>query len=139
MRATTAFTPVMDDASPVDELTAERLREERVIGIGTVKYLSSVDGYGVISPDEGDDDLCFQVSSVRGDSATLATGARVVFEVRPGHNGLEAFDVVTTQPARPGRSPRPRHPVAAGQAHGRRLDRLGLLRAPARPRESTPR
>lgn len=139
MRATTAFTPRMDDASSVDELTAERLLEERVIGIGTVKYVSSVGGYGVISPDEGDDDLFFQASSVEGDSATLATGARVVFEARVGHDGLEAFDVVTTQPARPGRSPRPRNPVAASQAHGRRLDRLGLIRAPARRRESTPR
>jgi CspA family cold shock protein len=78
-----------------ERLMAERLMAERVMATGTVKWLSDDEGYGLISPDEGDDDLFVQSTSFAdGGFKTLTEGARVVFEVHEGRKGLEAFSVV---------------------------------------------
>ena len=85
-----------DDAHMVQEFTLERLLAERVMGAGTVKRVDSM-GCGVISPDEGDEDLVFQPASVAG-GEPLSEGARVAFEVDVGLHGLEAFNVIRTPP-----------------------------------------
>jgi CspA family cold shock protein len=78
-----------------ETLTAERLMADRVMGKGTVKWLSDEKDYGFVSPDEGDDDLPAHFAFFAdGGFATLTEGARVEFEVHEGRRGLEAFDVV---------------------------------------------
>ncbi len=78
-----------------EALTAERLMAERVMATGIVKSFSAEKGYGLISPDEGDDDLFVQTTSIaEGGFKTLTEGRRVEFEVHEGRNGLEAFSVV---------------------------------------------
>ena len=79
-------------------LEAERVMADRVMATGTVKWLSNEQGYGLISPDEGDDDLIVQASSAgEGGFERLPEGTRVVFEVHEGLRGLEAFGVVSLQ------------------------------------------
>ena len=85
-----------DDAQMVDELTTERLLAEMVMAVGTVKRIDR-DGCGLISPDEGDDDLAFRPARV-ADGEPLSEGAKVAFEVDCGPDGLEAFNVVRTLP-----------------------------------------
>ena len=78
-----------------ETLIAERLMAERVMATGTVKSFSAEKGYGLISPDEGDDDLFVQSTSIAGGGfESLTEGARVEFEVHEGLRGLEAFSVV---------------------------------------------
>jgi cold shock protein len=85
----------MAGMSIAELLREERLREERVIGRGTVKRYSAADGYGFISADEGDSDLLVRSTSIAsGGLQTLTVGARVEFAVSEGDRGLEAFDVV---------------------------------------------
>ena len=87
--------PAMTDQSMADALTAERCTAERVMGKGTVKWLSKEDGYGLISADEGDEDLVFWPTSIaEGGFETVGEGTRVEFEVHEGRRGLEAFGVV---------------------------------------------
>jgi CspA family cold shock protein len=75
------------------QLTEERLLAERVLATGTLKWFSDADGYGCISPDEGEGDLLVHCLDCSG----LPTGARVVFEVNTGPRGLEAYNVVPLQ------------------------------------------
>ena len=73
------------------ELTAERLRAERVTATGTIKWIDLDGGCGMVSPDEGDDDLVFEI--IDSVSPQLRAGSRVEFEVDVGSHGLEAFNV----------------------------------------------
>ncbi|HZO95987.1 MAG TPA: cold shock domain-containing protein [Gaiellaceae bacterium] len=79
-----------------ERLVAERLTAEIVVGTGTVKRFDPVRGDGLVSPDEGDDDLVFHTEAPGG---ALAPGVRVAFAVDTGARGLEAFDVVPIRPA----------------------------------------
>jgi len=82
-------------ATIAERLTENRLRAERVVATGTVKSFSVEDGYGFISPDEGDDDLFVEAASiVGGDFDTVTEGTRVAFEVCVGPKGLQAVSVV---------------------------------------------
>jgi len=78
-----------------ERLLAERLMADRVMGTGTVRWFSPTDVYGLISPDEGDDDVVVHAESVAAcHLRELIQGARVEFDVHAGRRGLEAFSVV---------------------------------------------
>jgi CspA family cold shock protein len=79
---------VVAESVVAQRIVAERLMAERVLATGTVKWFNA-EGSGVISPDEGDDDIF-----VRSSFGTLTEGTRVEFEVDEGPDGLEAFSVV---------------------------------------------
>jgi cold shock CspA family protein len=84
----------MGDAVMEEKLAAERVLAERVIASGTVRCFSAEEGRGLISADEGDEDLLFRATSVAdGSSPALTRGVRVRFEVHEGAQGLEAFAV----------------------------------------------
>jgi len=90
-----------------ETLAAERLMAERVIATGTVKSFNAEEGYGLIDPDEGDEDLLVRSTSIaEGGLTTLTEGRRVEFEVHGAQRGLEAFGVVPTAPSQ----------VASGQS-----------------------
>ena len=62
--------------------------------MGSVKFFNSGRGYGFITPDGGGKDLFVHFSAILNEGfKTLDNGARVVYEVREGRNGQEAFDV----------------------------------------------
>jgi cold shock protein len=62
---------------------------------GTVKWFNDTKGYGFITPDAGSKDLFVHHSNIAGVGfKTLAEGARVEFEQRPGSKGPEATNVV---------------------------------------------
>jgi CspA family cold shock protein len=85
----------MSDETMGSTLRTERLLAERVVCTGTVKWFSTEDGHGWISPDEGDEDLLVEAANLAEAEVTALTeGARVEFEVGVGHEGLEAFQVV---------------------------------------------
>jgi CspA family cold shock protein len=64
------------------------------VATGTVKWFSDTKGYGFITPDEGGEDLFIHHSNIVGEGyKSLAEGASVVFEQRPGNKGAEAYDV----------------------------------------------
>jgi len=78
----------------LDELELERLRAEKVMCTGTIKFVDNEGGWGVISPDEGDTDLVFRSARIAGIVAgPLSAGVRVVFEVDAGPHGLQAYRV----------------------------------------------
>ena len=83
-------------AHMVEELAHERVLAETVLGKGTVTYVDAAAGYGLVSPDEGDDDLMFRFS---GRPGSLSTGMRVGFAVDVGCHGLQAFAVTPVPPA----------------------------------------
>jgi CspA family cold shock protein len=61
---------------------------------GTVKWFNDAKGYGFIAPDEGEKDLFIHHTNIRGDGyKSLAEGAKVEFESRPGTKGPEAIGV----------------------------------------------
>jgi cold shock protein len=61
---------------------------------GTVKWFSDEKGYGLITPDEGDEDIFVHHTSIAGNGfKTLEEGARVNFEATEGRKGLQADNV----------------------------------------------
>jgi CspA family cold shock protein len=63
---------------------------------GTVKWFNDSKGYGFITPDDNSKDLFVHHSSIAGDGyKSLAEGAKVEFEARPGTKGPEATNVTT--------------------------------------------
>ncbi len=62
---------------------------------GTVKWFNSEKGFGFITPAEGDKDVFVHFSNIAGDGyKSLNEGQAVSFEVRPGRQGPEAYDVM---------------------------------------------
>ncbi|MBB6173104.1 CspA family cold shock protein [Nocardiopsis mwathae] len=58
---------------------------------GTVKEFSAEDGYGFITPDEGDEDVFVHFSGIRfPQSGILADGQRVEFDLVEGERGPHA-------------------------------------------------
>ncbi len=63
-------------------------------GDGSVKFFNSGRGYGFIVPDAGGKDLFVHYSNIVTDGfKSLGEKQRVSYDVRPGRNGNEAFDV----------------------------------------------
>ena len=61
---------------------------------GTVKWFSDEEGYGFVTPDEGNKDLFVHHSNIAGIGfKTLAEGAKVEFEAVEGAKGPEATNV----------------------------------------------
>lgn len=65
---------------------------------GTVKWFNDSKGYGFITPENGSKDLFVHHTNIAGDGfKSLAEGARVTFEERPGTKGPEAINVSATE------------------------------------------
>ena len=61
---------------------------------GTVKWFNERKGYGIITPESGED-LFVHHSSIVGDGfKTLKEGESVTFDVAPGRKGQQAVNVV---------------------------------------------
>ncbi len=60
---------------------------------GTVKWFSTVKGYGFIEPDDGSKDAFVHISAVeRAGISTLHEGQRVEFELVPGQRGRSSAE-----------------------------------------------
>ena len=64
---------------------------------GTIKRIVRDKGFGFIEPDDGSDDVFFHQSRLGGrlQFEDLREGDEIVFQVRPGEKGPQAFDVKT--------------------------------------------
>lgn len=61
---------------------------------GTVKWFNEGKGYGFITPEDGGEDLFIHSSNIAEEGLkSLADGAKVEYETRPGRKGEEAYDV----------------------------------------------
>jgi CspA family cold shock protein len=59
-----------------------------------VKWFSSDEGYGFITPADGSEDVFVHFSSIAGSGfKSLDEGAKVEFETEPGQKGLQATNV----------------------------------------------
>ncbi|MER0448630.1 cold-shock protein [Streptomyces sp. Edi4] len=63
---------------------------------GTVKWFNDAKGFGLITPDEGGEELPVHYGEIRVDDGfkSLAENQRVRFEIRTGPKGAQAVDVV---------------------------------------------
>ncbi len=60
---------------------------------GTVKWFSTVKGYGFIQPDDGSNDAFVHISAVeRAGLTQLVEGQKVEYELVPGKGGRQAAD-----------------------------------------------
>lgn len=58
------------------------------MAIGFVKWFNPEKGYGFIRPEDGSADVFVHISAVqKAGHTTLAEGARVSYELLPGHSG----------------------------------------------------
>ena len=58
------------------------------MSIGTVKFFSSIKGYGFIQPEDGSKDVFVHISAVeRAGLGTLSENQKVSFEAEKGNNG----------------------------------------------------
>lgn len=58
---------------------------------GTVKWFNDADGSGIITPDNGGEDLFAHFKNIQGDGfGTLHEGQKVEFQVAHGPKGLHA-------------------------------------------------
>ncbi|MFA9441547.1 cold-shock protein [Uliginosibacterium sp. sgz301328] len=64
---------------------------------GTVKWFDDAKGFGFIAPSDGSKDLFAHHSEIRNEGGfrTLAEGAKVEFEVKPGAKGPQAVNIRT--------------------------------------------
>jgi len=62
---------------------------------GTIKRIVREKGFGFIAPDDGSEDVFFHRSRLAGRTQfeDLREGEQVVFQVRAGEKGPQAFDV----------------------------------------------
>ena len=70
-----------------------KVREERALATGTVKFFNAEKGFGFISREQGDD-VFVHYSNIQGSGyRSLETGQVVEFDVGPGRKGEEAQNV----------------------------------------------
>ena len=61
---------------------------------GTVKWFNEDKGYGIISPDEGGEDLFVHFSGIAGEGyKSLEEGEKVTYEAAQGRKGMQAENV----------------------------------------------
>jgi CspA family cold shock protein len=72
---------------------AVKLRIERPLATGTVKFFNAEKGFGFISRPQGDD-VFVHFSNIQGSGfKSLEVGQQVEFDVAPGRKGEEAQNV----------------------------------------------
>ena len=70
-----------------------RVREEKQLTTGTVKFFNAEKGFGFISREQGDD-VFVHYSNIQGSGyKSLQEGQQVQFDVAPGRKGEEAQNV----------------------------------------------
>ena len=70
-----------------------RVREEKQLTTGTVKFFNAEKGFGFISREQGDD-VFVHYSNIQGSGyKSLQEGQHVQFDVAPGRKGEEAQNV----------------------------------------------
>jgi CspA family cold shock protein len=64
---------------------------------GTVKWFNDEEGYGLITPDDGGDDLFAHFASIRSNgSRSLWPNQRVRFDISIGPDGKQAANITPT-------------------------------------------
>ena len=70
-----------------------RVRDEKQLTTGTVKFFNAEKGFGFISREQGDD-VFVHYSNIQGSGyKSLQEGQQVQFDVAPGRKGEEAQNV----------------------------------------------
>ena len=60
---------------------------------GTVKWFNPTKGFGLIQPDDGDQDAFVHISAVeKAGLTTINEGQKVEYELTPGRDGRSAAD-----------------------------------------------
>lgn len=71
-----------------------KIRENRSLANGTVKWFSEQKGYGFITPEDGGKDLFVHYSNIIGDGfRNLQDGQAVEYDAAQGQKGPEAQNV----------------------------------------------
>ena len=71
-----------------------KIRENRSLANGTVKWFSEQKGYGFITPEDGGKDLFVHYSNIVGDGfRNLQDGQAVEYDAAQGQKGPEAQNV----------------------------------------------
>jgi CspA family cold shock protein len=71
-----------------------RIKENRHMAQGTVKWFNGEKGFGFITPDGGDSDVFVHFSAIQADGyRSLDENQRVEFDVTPGQKGPQAANV----------------------------------------------
>ena len=61
---------------------------------GTVKWFNDSKGYGLITPDDGSEDLFVHFSAITMDGfKTLKEGKKVAFDITEGQKGKQASNI----------------------------------------------
>jgi cold shock protein len=69
---------------------------------GTVKWFNEEKGYGLITPDDGSEDLFVHHTGIVGSGfKSLEEGEKVSYEVTQGRKGMQAVNVSKGSPDRP--------------------------------------
>jgi cold shock protein len=72
---------------------ALKLRRDKQVATGTVKFFNAEKGFGFISRDEGEDVFVHYSNIQSSGYRSLEQGQRVEFDVAPGRKGEEAQNV----------------------------------------------
>jgi CspA family cold shock protein len=74
----------------------QKLKENRAMASGTVKWFNSTKGYGFIAPDGGGKDVFVHISAVERAGLTgLADDQKVNFDIEAGRDGRESASNIT--------------------------------------------
>ena len=70
-----------------------RFERECIMAKGTVKWFSTIKGYGFIEPEDGSKDAFVHISAVqRAGLNDLREGQKVEYELVPGRNGKSSAE-----------------------------------------------